>query len=235
MSLPGSGSLNLRDWTAPEECLPRTSPAGPIDARGADWSGKDLGIVDLQASKLCRCDLRGTDLSRCNLTDADLRLARYDNKTAAPEGFDLRSSGAIGPGAKLNGVFLNNSDLRGMDLRGSVLLGAYLSGADMSGALLDGVSLAGADLRCVTLRGALCRGARFGACELDMADLRGANMEGAALDAVESIKGADFSFCLGLEAQIDALLSRSVRELDCWNPITRSTTRASLESLRKQA
>ena len=235
MPLTGSGSLNLREWTAPEDCLPRTSPAGPIDARGADWSGQDLGTLDLRESKLCRCDLRGTDLSRCTLTGADLRLARYDNKTAVPEGFDLHSSGAIGPGAKLNGAYLNSSDLRGMDLRGSMLLGAYLSGADMSGALLDGVSLAGADLRYVTLRGAMCRGARFGTCELDMADLRGANMEGAALDAVGSIKGADFSFCLGLEAQIDALLSRSAHELDCWNPVTRCSTRSSLESLRRQS
>ena len=82
------------------------------------------------------------------------------------------------------------------------------------------------------MRGAMCRGTRFGTCELDMADLRGADLEGAVLETVESIRGADFSLCTGLGTQIDVLLSRSVEELDCWNPLTRSTTRNSLESLR---
>ena len=235
MPLPRSGSLNLRDWTAPEHRLPEHSGVTPMDARGANWSGLNLGELDLRGAQLCRCDLRGTDLSRCRLDEADLRLARYDSSTSVPEDFDLRSSGAVGPGAKLNGVYLNSTDLRGMDLRGSVLMGAYLSGADLSGALLDGVSLAGSDLRSATLRGAMCRGTRFGNSELDMADLRGADLEGAALDTIESIRGTDFSSCSGLETQLDALLSRPLHELDCWNPITRSTTRASLESIRNQS
>jgi uncharacterized protein YjbI with pentapeptide repeats len=67
---------------------------------------------------------------------------------------------------------------------------------------------------------------------MDLVDLRGADLEGAALETVESVKGADFSLCSGLGAQIGALLSRSPHELDCWNPFTRSTTRASLESLQ---
>ena len=229
--MPKSGALNLREWAAPEQCGATSSATTPVDARGADWSGQDLGQLDLRDAKLCRCDLRGTNLSKCQLEGADLRLARYDQTTLVPEDFALNTSGAVGPGAKLNGAFLNSTDLRGMDLRGSVLMGAYLSGSDLSGALLDGVSLAGADLRSATFRGAMCRGTRFGTCEMDMADLRGANLEGAALDTVTSIRGADFSLCNGLEDQIATLLSRSVEELDCWNPITRSTTRGSLESL----
>ena len=63
------------------------------------------------------------------------------------------------------------------------------------------------------------------------ANLEGANLEGAALETVTAFRGADFSLCTGLDDQIGALLSRSVEELDCWNPMTRSTTRASLESL----
>jgi uncharacterized protein YjbI with pentapeptide repeats len=110
-------------------------------------------------------------------------------------------------------------------------MGAYLSGADLSGALLDGVSLAGSDLRFATLRGAMCRATRFGTSQLDLADFRGADLQNASLDSVESIKGADFSHCSGLSDQITTLLNRSAMELDHWNPLTRSSTRTSLESL----
>ena len=135
MSTTGSAPLNLHEWTSPERLLPNSSPLVPVDARGADWHEMDLGELDLRGAKLCRCDLRGTDLSHCQLDGADLRLARYDNQTVVPVGFDLNSSGAVGPGARLNGVYLNSTDLRGMDLRGSMLLGTYLSGADLSGAI----------------------------------------------------------------------------------------------------
>ena len=229
-SMTNQGFLNLKTWSEPELCSP-DSDEKVNDARGSDWRNKNLGSLDLSGSKLCRCDLRGTDLSQCNLRDADLRLAIYDNTTKTPDDFDIRTSGAVGPGAKLNGVYLNNTDLRGIDLRGAALLGAYLSGTDLSGAILDNVSLAGSDLRSATMRGTMCRNTRFGTCEMDLVDLRGADLEGAALDTVQSIKGADFSFCRGLENQVDALLARSAMELDCWNPYTRSTTRSSLESL----
>ena len=114
--MPKSGALNLREWTAPENCGATSSATNPVDARGADWSGQDLGELDLRDAKLCRCDLRGTNLSQCQLEGADLRLARYDQTTLVPEGFALNTSGAVGPGAKLNGAFLNSTDLRGMDL-----------------------------------------------------------------------------------------------------------------------
>ena len=110
-------------------------------------------------------------------------------------------------------------------------MGAYLSGADLSGALLDGVRLVGSDLRHAVLRGAMCRGTRFGTCQLDQADFRGADLSEAGLDTAESIKGTDFSLTTGLGSQRDALLARPYEELDCWNPLTRSTTRDSLESL----
>ena len=228
------GELNLREWSAPETRSPDDVGDGCVDARGADWSNQKLGSLDLKGAKLCRCDLRGCDLSRCDLEGADLRLAIYDQRTSVPESFNLKTSGAVGPGAKLNGAYLNNTDLREMDLRGAVFLGSYLSGTDLSGAVLDGVSFSGSDLRQATLRGAMCRGARFGTCEMDFIDLRGADLEGASLETVESIRGADFSLCSGLDDKIETLLNRSVEELDCWNPFTRSTTRMSLESLRPQ-
>lgn len=230
-----NGELDLRDWSAPETCIPDDVGAGCVDARGADWSNRKLGSLDLKGAKLCRCDIRGCDLSGCDLEGADLRLAIYDHRTSVPDAFNLRASGAVGPGAKLNGAYLNNTDLRGMDLRGAVFLGSYLSGTDLSGAVLDGVSFSGSDLRKANLRGAMCRGTRFGTCEMDFTDLRGADLEGASLETVESMKGADFSLCSGLDEMIEQLLNRSVEELDCWNPFTRSTLRTGLESLRPQA
>ena len=225
-------SLNLWEWLPPEDARTNDLDQKPLDARGANWNNKDLGTADLRKAQLCRCDIRGANLSLCQLEGADLRLALYDHQTNVPEDFELRTSGAVGPGAKLNGAFLNNSDLRTMDLRGAVLLGSYLSGADLSGAILDGVSMAGSDLRAANLRGAMCRGTRFGTCEMQMADMRGCDLEQASLDTAESIKGADFSFCTGLEQeQIEGLLARDAEELDCWNPLTRTTTRKSLESL----
>lgn len=223
-------ALALSDWSAPERCQP-DSASNPVDARGADWSGQVLGALNLSDANLCRVDLRGTDLSQTKLDGCDLRLARYDALTRFPEGFDARSCGAVGPGARLSGVFLNCTDLRGMDLRGASLMGAYLSGADLSGALLDGVRFTGSDLRRAILRGALCRGARFGGCQLDFADFRAADLSDAALDTAESVRGADFTGSIGLTTQKTSLLSRPYGELDCWNPLTRSHTRDGLEAM----
>ena len=55
-----------------------------------------------------------------------------------------------------------------------------------------------------------------------------ADLTDAALDTADSISGADFSGCQGLEPSRQALLSRGAQELDCWNPLTRSNTRSSL-------
>jgi uncharacterized protein YjbI with pentapeptide repeats len=71
-------------------------------------------------------------------------------------------------------------------------------------------------------------GTRFGNAQLDFADLRGAQLHEAHLDNVESIRGADFSAVVGLDASRAQLLNREHHELDCWNPLTRSTTRESL-------
>ena len=230
MTAPSS-PLNLNSWRPPELTSPDDNLQAPVDARGADWRGRTLNSVDLRGANLCRADLRSSDLSSCRMDNADLRLALYDDATRVPAGIDLPTSGAVGPRAKLSGAFLNSTDLRGMDLRGAVLMGAYLSGSDLSGAILDGVRFVGSDLRDAILRGAMCRGTRFGTCQLDGADFRGADLTEAGLDSAESIKGADFSLTTGLGPQRDSLLARPFEELDCWNPLTRNTTRDSLESL----
>ena len=130
----------------------------------------------------------------------------------------------------MSGTFLNNTDLRGMDLRG-LCSWAPISVGRSQRSDFDGVRLVGSDLRDAILRGAMCRGTRFSTCQLDRADFRGADLSEAGLDGAESIKGADFSLTTGLGSQRDALLARPYEELDCWNPLTRKTTRDSLESL----
>ena len=95
-----------------------------------------------------------------------------------------------------------------------------------SGSLDGAVDARGADWRGVTVEKGDLRGAN-----LCRADFRGADLSEAGLESAESIKGADFSLTKGLNGQRDALLARPFEELDCWNPLTRSTTRDSLESL----
>ncbi|MCP9800338.1 pentapeptide repeat-containing protein [Synechococcus sp. RedBA-s] len=224
-----SQSSIVPGWLPPESKLPSNQAIDrAFDARGADWRGLDLGATDLTEARLCRVDLRGTNLSECTLDGADLRLARYDGMTIWPDNYEYRDSGAVGPKAKLSGHFLNSADLSGMDLSGSLLMGAYLSGADLSGACLRGVRLAGADLRHAVLRGALCEGVRFSGCQLDYADFRWASLTDADLSAAESIRGSDFTSSSGLDSIRETLIGRPFQELDCWNPLTRHTTRDSL-------
>jgi uncharacterized protein YjbI with pentapeptide repeats len=237
--VPSSSGLLPKDpkqWLAPEQREPDESHATPIDARGACWGYRVLPALDLRGANLCRADLRGTDLSACQLENSKFILARYDANTRVPNGFNLKQAGAVGPSASLNGAFLNGADLRGMDLRHVNFMGAYLSGSDLSGSVLDGASFVGADLRFAKLQGCHCVGTRFAGCQLNQADFRAAVLTDAALDQAESIQGADFSLTSGLDLeQLDNLLKRQAKELDCWNPLTRQTTRSSLTSLRQKA
>ena len=95
-----SPTLNLNTWSPPELTCPDGTLPTPVDARGADWRGRTLQAIDLRNANLCRTDLRGTDLSNCLMDDVDLRLALYDSTTRVPDSVDLRTSGAVGPGAK---------------------------------------------------------------------------------------------------------------------------------------
>lgn len=223
-------------WSAPEKCEPTAAQHQPVDARGASWNNRVLQPLDLRQANLCRMDIRGTDLSACLLEGCNLTLARYDKRTRVPAGFDLEKSGAVGPGAALNGAFLNGADLRGMDLRNTNFMGAYLSGCDLSGSVLDGTRFVGADLRFAKLQGCRCIATRFTGSQLQQADFRTADLTEAILDGAESIQGADFSQVTGMDKkQLANLLTRSHNELDCWNPLTRQATRATLESLLESA
>ena len=221
--------MSLEAWQPPELAEPIDNSKNPIDARGADWSGKIIAAINLQGARLSRVDLRGTDLSNCNLENADFKLAKYNRQTRWPQDFDYKKSGAIGPGAKLDAMFLSGADLRYMDLRGASCMGTYLSGANLSGAILDGIRMISADLRCAVLQGAMCRGTRFTGAQLNQADFRGADLSEAGLEGAETIEGADFCLAIGLDQIAAELLRRPYKELDSWNAFTRNTTRKSLE------
>jgi uncharacterized protein YjbI with pentapeptide repeats len=112
-------------------------------------------------------------------------------------------------------------------------MGAYLSGCDLSSAVLDGARFVGADLRFAKMQGCSCVGTRFTGSQLQQADFRAADLTEAILDSAENIQGADFSLSTGMDRmQLANLLTRSHNELDCWNPLTRGTTRTTLESLQ---
>ena len=94
------------------------------------------------------------------------------------------------------------------------------------------MSFVGADLRNASFKGACCKRVRFGTSQLDLADFRGADLENADFETADSIKGADFSYCKNFETMTTILLTRSSDQLDHWNPITRQTTRVSLQNLQ---
>jgi uncharacterized protein YjbI with pentapeptide repeats len=82
------------------------------------------------------------------------------------------------------------------------------------------------------MQGCRCVGTRFTGSQLQQADFRAADLTEAILEGSESIQGADFSQATGMDKlQLANLLTRSHIELDCWNPLTRQATRATLESL----
>ena len=228
MSSPSQNQQSSSSHSKDEQKQPGNRLGSPVDARGIDWSRQTIGPLDLTNAKLCRADLRGADLHACILEGADVRLARYDRNTIWPEQFDFRRSGAVGPQAKLDGAFLNSANLTYIDLLGASLMGAYLSGADLSGGCLHSVRIAGADLRLAYLRGALCEEVRFMSCQLEFVDFRHADLTKSDLTDVDSIRGADFSGATLLPETRRYLLSRDFHELDCWNPLTRRTTRESL-------
>ncbi|NER78750.1 MAG: pentapeptide repeat-containing protein [Leptolyngbya sp. SIO1D8] len=202
------------------------------DLRAADLRQAVLTRAQLQGACLYRVDLRGADLRQADLADAQLQGALYDQQTLFPDGFAYKSSGAIGPGANLNGAALNTANLRQIDLEGANLLGAYLGGADLTQANLQKARLAQADLRRAILTGALLCNARINGINLTGVDLRAANLTDVAFEQFESIAGADFTLVQGLTPEMRShLLSYPAEQLDTMHPLTRKTTRESLESI----
>ena len=202
------------------------------DLRGANLTGADLTGANLSGAYLSRADLRGANLTDAKLEDTQFKVTIYDSETIFPEGFDYKNSGAVGPGAILNGAFLNTANLRGVDLTGAKFIGAYLSGTDFTGAILDDVSFSGANLQKAIMTGASLRNARLGNTELQAVDFRAADLTGAIIENIQNIAGADFSMVKGMSEQArSAILSFPASDLTTWNAYTRCTTK---DSLNKQ-
>ena len=67
---------------------------GEATLRGADLGDADLAGAGLGGADLSGANLCGTNLTRADLTGVKLAGARYDRRTAWPEGFEPHDSGA---------------------------------------------------------------------------------------------------------------------------------------------
>ena len=140
--------------------------AGCTTAKGADFSGAQLGSATLAGA-----DLRGARFDDASLERADLSQALM--------------AGAVLDRAKLQRATLTGSlraaSLVEADLQGATLDGARLEMADLSGVRLQGASLAAAHLGGAVLREANLEGAALPGARLYGADLRGARLPAADL------------------------------------------------------
>ena len=142
----------------------------------------DLRRANLSGATLTNASLAGSDLSGASLLHAqtenlDLTDCLYDRHTVWPNGFDVKNSRAIGPGAMLKGQNLSGVQLDGADLKGANLGQADLSRASLVGANLERTSL---------------RGTHFQRADLTGANLKGATLKGALYDeATRWPKGFD--------------------------------------------
>ena len=86
-------------------------------------------------------------------------------------------------------------------------------------------------MRRAILTGACLRDARLNGVNLMGVDLRAADLTNAAFQEFESVAGADFTQVQGLTEPMKAVIfSQTAEQLDMMHPLTRKTTRESLES-----
>ena len=156
--------------------------------QGANLKGADLKGADLQRADLHQTDLQGADLKGADLQRADLKGARYDSLTQWPEGFEYRTSGAIGPQADLQEADLKGADLKGADLKGANLQWADLQGADLQGADLQDADFRGSFYDSNTKWPTTFNHKKAGATQ-DKLMLSGINFEDV------TFKGRDLSYC----------------------------------------
>ena len=166
------------------------SKAQCTSARGADFSGAQLGVAilagaDLRGAKFDDAALKGADLSRSLLTGAGFDRASLQgaNLTEA-----LSLQGASFVLASLQGASLADARLPAADFSGASLAGANLSLAYLAAAVLREADLDGAELQSSKLYGADLRGAR-----LQGADLAGALVWRAQPPAGDAVALADLA------------------------------------------
>jgi hypothetical protein len=117
------------------------------------------------------------------------------------EGWQFDLSGAVLPGARLQGAHLEHANLSGAHLEGAMLAGTYLAGANLQHVHLEGgglreAHLEGADLIGAHLEGASLRAADLQGADLTMAHLEGANLRGADLREAD-LESADLNGAIG--------------------------------------
>lgn len=190
------------------------SAGGPRRIVGGDFSGLDLGAVDLagwqfddclfKRSRLRRAQLSDTiwtgckaafadftqaDLVDVGFTGCDVNNAVFRHARLASAGFErCKLTGADFTDAGM--VDLRLADVQAIDARlpGVSFKNARLVGIDFSGALLDG-----ADFRQVVFEDCSLRDAQLARARFEGADLRGADLGGIRLGDAGRFRGAVIS------------------------------------------
>ena len=139
-----SGSVSVNGWFTPQ------APQG-----GTNFSGKDLGNLDLTWTNLSGGNFTNTNFNGSNMRGANLRNATITGATFGnAELAEVRSGNVTGSfatarqyyqmvGGYLIGPSVNlwNENLSGLNLSGVNLWGAQLSGANFSNANLNNANL----------------------------------------------------------------------------------------------
>ena len=195
---------------------------------GADLSSISLERVGLVGANLSKAMLEGLDLSQVSLLNTDLRLARYDEETQWPVGFDPKIQRAIGPGSDLSGMIFpilfdaTLANLRGADLSETVMEGVNLQGADLSLAVLSGATMRSVDLSFANLSDAQLFNINVSDSLFDEAQLQRSRWSGISEEEILAEEGSSrsrndwgiLSGCSFREAQIDEALFSNLQMSD---------------------
>lgn len=210
MQLAHAADLTVREIA---QTLFQTEQGGQADFSGKNLGGLDLAGLDFKSARLAGVDFYGAELADANLAGSDLRGARLDRATLTRVEFSganlehatiLRASVFSGltadhreaprfKGARMAGVQIfgrmDYADFRWADLSGAIFGGKNPRDENTS---LARVNLFGADFSEATLKDAVLRGSRCTFARFINADLRGADFTDADL-AKADFMGADLT------------------------------------------
>ena len=192
----------------------------PLDLSGADFSGDNIGNVDLSGAILSETSFNDVNLSGANLSGADLRSTTM-SEVFAPQanfsGADLRESQldfqnfrdadltdadfswskiffSTTEGAVLKGARFFGAVVRSSSFKNSDLTGADLTNADFSfdykGFFVIENSFEGSNLSNAKMFGANLRSVDFTKADLTGADLRNADLRGATFRGATGLDSA---------------------------------------------
>lgn len=199
------------------QALVRATVASPAEFSGLNLGGLDLAGLDFKGAKLAGADLTGADLTGASLVAADLAGAKLDRATIVRVDFSKAKlqaatllsaaiSSSLAPvagdapnfesavltGASLSGQF-EGSRFRKADLSGIIVLRPpAVWGSYQARSVLSGADFSGANLAAAKLPNTVLRFADFSGASLAGADLSGADLTQANLSGAD-VRDTDFS------------------------------------------